>query len=165
MSERSWLEAYYPKPAEDCTGSELEAVEHAILKFEGLKPEALEDHKVKMVDADVVTVPEYDTVLEFSTTTCAICIIHAKGSDWGNPDCKKCILHKIRGMQCHESEFHSEDWSHYRAPYQQACYEDNVEPMLELLYEAKRRLEDSNREKDGTLHKDGTAPRTTRRSK
>jgi len=136
MSKESWLERYYPVPAEMATQSELEAVEHAIRKFQGLKPKVMSKHGVWLVEAVLCDGPNYDEVLRINSVTCALCERH-RTEPSGLLNCEECILSKVRGVACDRREdYVDED----RAPYQAAVFGGYTTPMLELLHEARRVL-------------------------
>ena len=135
MSRHPWLEAHYPQHAEECTGSELEAVEHAILKFEGLRPEVLKEHGLYFEECCVKTHEDEDSddiLLHYSATTCALCHRHRSGD--GILECRKCILSEVRnGYACDDSTVAEDPGP---SPYYAAMLGD-PEPMLKLLHEAR----------------------------
>ena len=135
MSKHPWLEAHYPQHAEECTDSELEAVEHAILKFEGLKPEVLKEHGLYLENCHVMTQEDEDSddiLLHYSSTSCALC--HRHRDEDGHLKCNECILSELRnGYACDET---TEAEDPEPSPYYAAMMGD-PEPMLKLLHEAR----------------------------
>jgi hypothetical protein len=139
MFRHPWLEAHYPRPAEDCTNSELGAVEHAILKFEGLRPEVLKKHGLFLESCHLTVMESEDCeeypLLHYSSGTCALCHRHRGEDDY--LDCDECILTEIRnGHPCDET---TEAGLPDPSPYYAAMCGD-PEPMLKLLYEARQVL-------------------------
>lgn len=119
MSKKSWLEEYYPVPADQV--AEKDAVAHTRRKWEGLLPENLKKHGLS------------DPPIDVDTTTCALCVHYYHHPMLGQEyrSCTRCPLANARGgVPCdrcrteeHEAPYHA--WSGYEDPT----------PMIQLLRE------------------------------
>lgn len=112
MSFESWLQEFYPVPADEVAQStDLACVEHAIKKWEGITPTHLEKHGVRYFDFELLD-DEGDSLLSFDGETCALCqrysnyAIHDISSpqyrcidDQGN----ECPIIRTQGFSCHST--------------------------------------------------------------
>ncbi len=80
MSKETWLAEFYPKPAEEATGSWEEAVRHSLQKWKGATKKNLEKHSLKKV-------PFF-----YSEESCALC--------QKNFNCTGCPLDKVDAVIC-----------------------------------------------------------------
>lgn len=72
MSFETWAEEFYPIPAEEATGSELEAAEHSLRKWRGRLAGVPEKHGLT-VERQHFRDPEEGIVFFFDASTCALC--------------------------------------------------------------------------------------------
>lgn len=89
MSLATWKAEFYPKPA-DSKEAEAAPVAHSLRKWEGLKPNNLAKHDVRVSDRGV-----YDNNLRgfrVASDSCALCVKFLRGSD-----CGVCPLYEVRG--------------------------------------------------------------------
>jgi hypothetical protein len=101
MSVNSWVKEFYPITAKDAAGSDLDAIDHAIKKFEGASYDARSKHKVFM-DKGVLS-DHADETFYFDSTTCALCLRHFKNdADLTRmQSCRDCPLAMSReGFPC-----------------------------------------------------------------
>ena len=80
MSCSTWLSEFYPIPASKAIGSELEALDHCILKWRGALPPNLKRHRVTLRRVSGGLAPKIigkdgGHGLFFSTRTCALCLV------------------------------------------------------------------------------------------
>lgn len=131
MSIETWKEEFYPKPAEEATGSELEAARHSLRKWEGARPEALARHGL---EAKGLRLEEtgLEMAFHFGADDCALCQFNDNRSD----DCHACILYRLRGCACYEVA-HEGDGS----PYTDMRETSNPGRMIALLEQAVAALE------------------------
>lgn len=125
MSMSTWQALYYPVPASEATGSELEAAEHSLRKWRGLRD--LEAHSIH---TDVFDIRAEDGALSIDSATCALCARHAKSN--GQTDCCQCVLVSVRGIAC--------DRPVRASPYSAWNKGGDPEPMIALLEQAVERL-------------------------
>lgn len=131
MSLKTWMESYYPKPADQTT--EKEALDHSIRKWDGLQPEALAEHAVKRECDDFIVDANHD-VFEVNSGTCALCY------HFDNPEgegCAGCPLYESRDQtRCdHQSEADIE--ADEPSPYTAFFDDGDPAPMLAELRRAK----------------------------
>lgn len=82
MSLKSWLDAFYPIPADEV--SKEDALEHSIRKWKGLLPVNLAKHQVLYRWEEVQSRDE--SGLPISASSCALCR-HWYDADSGCPEC------------------------------------------------------------------------------
>lgn len=115
MSMQTWLDKYYPRPATDfdleCRRTQLDAVRHSILKWEGLLHENMLEHKVRwsvhngIVDADHDL--QFPEIFLIDSSTCALCKFNVY-------NCRGCPLAKVRGNVHCDDRLLDEELSPYR---------------------------------------------------
>ena len=134
MSDKTWLKEYYPVPPHRLM-TPLEATQHALRKWSGLRFENRKRHKI---DVSKIGNLEYkETVfLRVTSSTCALCEITADEND--DINCKKCPIYKFRGGRCDhalENEILSpyHDWHSVNR---------NPETMIELLTKVEAYLKE-----------------------
>jgi hypothetical protein len=133
MSLKTWIEKYMPVPAEQATGSELEAAKHSLRKWKGFEANVLQEHGISQDGPEMYD--DEDTMF-VGCSNCALCRRHAKVPEGGNPllderiDCEDCILYEVRGRPCYG---HHSPW--------RAFIDHDPEPMIKLLQLAVDRLE------------------------
>lgn len=122
MSYETWREEYYPVPA--CDVPKEQAVAHSLRKWEGLRPEALAKHGIKLYAQNV------GGMLSIASGSCALCHHYCRGGS-----CESCPLAIARAendgspVDCDKSRF-DED----RSPWATGAYgPQNPEPMIAWL--------------------------------
>ena len=99
MSVKSWMEEFYPIPAEEATGTDLIAAEHSLWKWRGLDTSALQKHGlVKEPNKNFI----YDSALVFyaDDASCALCYRYMRYTL--NNSCYTCPIFKAGGIACDE---------------------------------------------------------------
>lgn len=133
MSLESWKAQYYPIPAEDFTHlPDIEIVDAAILKWEGLRPQALTDHDLVKGYRTIFGKPHWEGSpygMDIGSGSCAFCLNYIES------DCTRCPLKIVRGERCDEQITDDEP-----APYVAWRKEGDAEPMIGLLKAAKEYL-------------------------
>ncbi len=134
MTFATWKAEFYPEDA-SAPKTELEAVEHSIRKWEGLRPENLERHGVELYTDYVAGV---DGALSLCSESCALCVrvseSRAEAPNWPRVECGKCPLAKARrGIPC-DRRLSEEVLS----PYAELTRKSDPGPMLACLYAARR---------------------------
>lgn len=133
MSLADWEKKFYKVPANsDSIKTEMDAVEHSLLKWEGLQPEILEASGVLKVDA---MLRDETDLFPIDSSTCALCHYH-------DDNCKMCVLTKVRGVSCYDTVDSQEELN---SPYSAFLNEGNPFPMIDLLKKAKTWLENENK--------------------
>ncbi len=124
----SWEKEFYPFTAEEACYTELQAVDHSILKWKGLTKENLEKHDL-VKEHDGLRIighnPYFD--LRISAKTCALCLRY-------NNDgcCDGCPLAEVRGdINC------SESIDGENSPFDHWVGTGNPQPMIEWLEKAR----------------------------
>lgn len=131
MSVVSWKQEFYPVDASQCK-TWGEAVQHSILKWSGLRPEALENHEVRLKNGEVFSENDY---FSFRESTCALCEVAemrcaSRGKDnW----CNECVLSESRGGFSCDVAKPGERIS----PWKAMVFENNPKPMIEALDKLK----------------------------
>jgi hypothetical protein len=98
MTFATWCVEHYPKPADEAVGSDLEAAEHSLAKWEGLLPEALAKHGVEAYGRSLREAGSREGIFWFDGTNCSLCLRRQ------NVSCRKCPLHLARdGYDCTET--------------------------------------------------------------
>lgn len=140
MSLESWKEEFYSIPAYT-EMTELEAVEHSIRKWTGLRTANLEKHELK-ADWDFACVEEphneWSDKLWISDGTCALC--HQFKDDIS--DCRRCLLRRFLGNRC---DLGGDDGEFDNRPYSLWRENGDPEPMIAALEATRQAL------LDGTL--------------
>lgn len=72
MSIETWQEEFYPVPAENATGSELEAAQHSLRKWRGRSKEALQKHEL-LGKGTYLNDPDLGCDFVFDSDSCALC--------------------------------------------------------------------------------------------
>lgn len=116
MSAATWIDEFYPEPAEDVAREE--ALDHSIRKWSGLTLSALSAH-----DLDAAPIP-------INADTCALCIHYFPN---GGFKCQGCPLFDVLGRPCYALDPNTDNgpfeaWTNYEDPG----------PMLEALLLAKQ---------------------------
>jgi len=75
MGITEWLQAYYPIPASEATGSNLEAAEHSLRKWEGALDKVLENYDLEYED-HMIRDPKKGKDFRFGSEECALCLRH-----------------------------------------------------------------------------------------
>ena len=125
MSFATWIEEFYPVPADDCPREQ--ALEHSILKWTGLLPENLEKHGVQKC-ASYVQDPKGILWLRLDASSCALCAHHWR-QKWGCKDIEDpCPIMRVTGNTCD-------------ARYLEFITSGQATPMLDLLRQVKEALD------------------------
>lgn len=93
MSLDTWKRKFYPKAASETTPEE--AVAHSLKKWEGLLPENLVRHNVRLTDTRNVTGASSDLrndVFRIDYSTCSLCFHFEHTRDEGEDACRQCPL-------------------------------------------------------------------------
>ena len=135
MSYDSWIAENYPIDAEGATENDLMAIDHALLKWRGLRKKALEKHGVILCGISVcgregkMELPE----LPIDSRSCALCVRHlVPDIIIGKRDCSSCPLFEVRGMAC--------DAPKGRSPYTSFALAADPEPTIDLLERAREKV-------------------------
>jgi hypothetical protein len=128
MSLKTWKSEFYKVPANEVK-SDIEALDHSILKWDGLSEVNLEKHRLYYdkdygfivgLDSDYF---DGDGRLDIDSSNCALCQLHL------SPTCENCPLYKALGNQkCDDTGM----------PYLEFLDDGNVLPMQAALEVAKR---------------------------
>lgn len=130
MSLETWKQEFYPVGAgeaalvfdKDTPHGKLALIDHAIKKWEGLRPEALQEHGLAYGPKVVWDTTGSGVKLQIDAGTCSLCEAYAS-------HCSRCLL-----KDCHQ-EFTS--WA------RSARWGDgNPEPMLALLNRVRKEISD-----------------------
>lgn len=154
MSFKTWKEEFYPiKPTKRMTT--IEAIEHSIQKWEGLRRENLKRHEVILNHDNRAVHGEDSGRLNIDVESCALCVkFRLEDRDYwdivegeevyvgeGDP-CQNCPLYISRGGYACDSVTPKErdravdagkTWLHAEHPYGHLCEYANPLPMLREL--------------------------------
>ena len=151
MSKETWLKEYYPVPAgsQEATATPAAAVKHSIRKWRGMRPAALQYHKVKVVTGcgeanglyglRAVTSRAFP-FLTIDSGTCALCIFY-------HGDCPRCPLYAVRGCSCDSHD------KFELAPYIRFSQGRNPEPMIHWLEAALEFVESGRKARGPARHR------------
>lgn len=137
MSISSWKEEFYTPVENVPKGDEVAALEQSLAKFKGLRPEAMAKHGVARVTIKSerfarIEDQEQDT-FSVDGSTCSLCDqYYVRWADRppAQDGCEKCPLYaELKGHSC----------DGLGLPFDLWYYEDNPEPMIEVL---EKMLED-----------------------
>ena len=129
MSLESWIEEFYPIEANYLTETDLIAINHCIKKWKGALPENLEKHRVKYKGHTIFNKEnDISNYLEFYGSSCALCYKYA-GDCIDQTIGPTCPIVRMLGKTCNEVYNSSES---------------DPKPMLELLHQTKKFVEDGN---------------------
>lgn len=141
MSLKTWKEEFYQKnPSKKM--STLEAVEHSLQKWEGLRKQNLKKHEIRPSwDNREIRNDKVSENLEISTKTCALCVkfYDEDYSDVDSETCTKCPLYISRGGYACDKETPDEDELdlgediYNKHPFSRWCDSANPMPMIKEL--------------------------------
>ena len=137
MTVKTWIDEFYPKPATDTTPGE--ALQHSLTKWQGLKPENLKRHNVRVsAFADVVGIDLDDQMdnLSVDGTTCALCHHFLSHKDEHLDRCEPCPLSIVRGKTPCDNERDDEEFAPWYAFRIDEERPNNPEPMIYWLEKA-----------------------------
>jgi hypothetical protein len=126
----SWKAEFYPVEAKDCPKEK--AISHSLVKWRGLRPEALKRHNLKTERYfGVPCLVDGPAFFFVNADTCALCVSYYDEEEEDGAACEKCPLALARdGVPC-TSTADNEDVSPYGA------WDDNdPEPMIAALEKA-----------------------------
>ena len=131
MSLETWKAEFYPVEADKATGSDMEALDHSIVKWTGLLKNNLEKHgveKERLRERLIIFGTDFGTdAFIVNGTSCALCRKYTKVRD-DEPDCNECPIWRMTGLNCERKFASFALW-------------DDARPMLTLLKRAKKWLE------------------------
>jgi len=135
MSLKTWLVKYYPSPAtREMTW--LQAVEHSIVKWQGLSQAVLARHGLRQSTCVLVD-DAADETFEVSSDSCALCHKTDVASTYevGSDSCKGCPLYEVRGNVACAAPIADDS-----APYQAWVFGNDSKPMLKWLRRTRKML-------------------------
>lgn len=130
MSLDSWAAEFYAEPATE-PKTEIEAVDHCIRKWEGLRRENLRRHGLVTSAGDLFEQYHVQSGnwIRVNSDTCALCVLH-------QGHCSKCILAAARdGTPCYDN-----DKEEISSPYDEWIDRKRPESMIFWLVKAKSDL-------------------------
>ena len=185
MDQHPWLEEFYPIAAKKLVESlhgetdplirDQKMLEHSIRKWEGLSPENLKKHRVRMLRSGSVELdPKYKEnakyldeldengcapdVLGIDSDSCALCqaylvpVVIGKPKFPGSDACHQCPLYRVRNeVRCDELLFDAEvqsPWHAFSSPWHAFSGAHDVEPMLKWLNKALEMVNSQIRTRD-----------------
>lgn len=126
MSLKTWKKEFYPITAKQAAKkSVVEAVEHSLTKWTGLKKSNLEKHDVHQYLASI-EYDDYRVSMSIDDSSCALCQKFIAKND----SCYGCPLYIVRGEnQC--------DWTvKNENPYREWTHNENPSLMIKYLRKA-----------------------------
>lgn len=123
MSEQTWLEEFYPIPADKCRGG-IAAIKHSLRKWQGALRENLKKHNL--------TKPP----IEYNTETCSLCVRYELEPNFDLSVCRKCPIYKTIAKNCMVA--YSASVNHFVSP-------TNPEPMIKLLKKTLKFYQDKHK--------------------
>ncbi len=134
MNYKDWLAKYYPIPANEIKGTDIELINHAILKWEGLLD--LNDYNLRFSGTAVLDKETNKSILIINGESCSLCEKYYRRDDTYDNICEDCPLSKILGHPCDSGNHNNE------ALYWQAL--KNPQLMIDALIEAREMVEREN---------------------
>lgn len=125
MSLQTWIDEFYPKPAQDVK-TRKQALEHSLRKWIGLREKNLKKHDTYFA--------EVDEFIPISSSSCALCVLFYREGEFSSDRCGKCPLFKVRGVACDSCDDERE------SPYHAGAFRRNPEPMIALIRKAIRKF-------------------------
>ena len=145
MSLKTWMDEFYPMQAESVAFNPLKAtkqddlkmLQHARLKWTGLKPENLKKHGCYKNYPKSIVDDDDNHSFSIAWDTCALCItyMHENPSIVMGERCEGCPLKVVRGMPC---DIGTTSYN----PYKMFVDLGDPEPMLDLIDQAIARIKD-----------------------
>ncbi len=126
MSLKTWKDEFYPVEADKVEGR-LEAIQHSLVKWVGVRGDNLKKHKVKLIGTSLAGTRGSIGIDSYS---CALCSLYLRTS---KVRCSECPLVAIRGGCSCDTKL---DLGEGLSPYHYFALEGNPEPMIELLEKA-----------------------------
>jgi hypothetical protein len=93
MSLDTWKAEFYPITAKECPVEQ--AIEHSLRKWLGLRPEALQQHGVRITCGNLANETGDGRIFLISSSSCALCALHYAEDD--DQPCASCPLAISRG--------------------------------------------------------------------
>lgn len=136
MSIESWKAKYYPIPAAEVPNDDITIVQHAIRKWEGLRPDVLRWHGIEKSKKTIIADNAY---LSINAGSCALCLKYLNRKK--AMDCTDCPLKTQLGYPCDEHGMGS--------PYLAWVEYDNPEPMIQALHDTLKMLKTQSHKQKG----------------
>lgn len=138
MSLKTWKNEFYSLPIYALINpTDLECVNHSILKWSGALPENLKKHKVSYEDHEVYESSPSSTAFYFGGTTCALCNIYFEDKDenecYSEDKAEYCPIVRLLGRPCDRKDNSTK-------PPTESIYDQSAnvpEPMLNLLKQTR----------------------------
>jgi hypothetical protein len=145
-----WCLEYYPETADELlrrSSDHMHYIDHSILKWEGLQPEALAKYGLELQMTDIMT-KEGEEVMQISGANCALCL--AVWPPTKGHNCVGCPLYQFRDdVPCYEDKQGTPD--SLKSPWHVAMYKGNTAPMLAELKATKAWMEASTTSNNDTI--------------
>lgn len=101
MDYKDWLQKYYPIPASEVQGTDIDRIDHCINKWEGLKD--LSPYNLLFSCWSVFSICHDTAILNVDVYSCALCVRYYDDYDGDNP-CTQCPLAISLGKACDGDE-------------------------------------------------------------
>jgi len=101
MDYKDWLQKYYPIPASEVQGIDLDRIDHCINKWEGLKD--LSPYNLLLSCGLVFSICHDTAILNVDGDSCALCVRYYDDDDEDHP-CTQCPLAMSLGKVCDGDE-------------------------------------------------------------
>lgn len=112
MSYETWKKIHYATPASvfkvrkkykpDSLEAQLAAAKHALVKWEGLTPDALCEHNLRLDWKELINATTGKVRLGIDSDSCSLCILNTAGSGPVDPNCSTCAISLYKkGGTCH----------------------------------------------------------------
>jgi len=107
---REWVEKFYPCPAADMmTAPSIDAVNHSLRKWEGLRDENLEAAGITYGEGRDLEDADGNHVLRISGDSCSLCVKFYDASKRGNAGCAGCPLYESSPADVHHHPCNGEE--------------------------------------------------------
>jgi len=126
MSIETWKKEFYPKsPTKGM--SKIKAIEHSLLKWEGLKKSNLKKHG--LIQKNTQISDSEGGCFITSAESCALCMKYY--DEYENIYCAKCpIVSVTNGIRC---DYNGTNKDFYESPFGQFVYKGETKYMIALL--------------------------------
>jgi hypothetical protein len=128
MSTETWKAEFYPVAADFIEGR-LVAVEHSILKWEGVSKKNLDKHNVSLNDGTIID--GTGAKFLFTPSNCALCVLY-RDLPFTQRECVECPITVSRGVSCTSASDDS-----VATPWGSFLRNDPA-PMIAVLEEARQ---------------------------
>lgn len=138
MTLKTWKQKFYPITAKQAArGGVVKAVQHSLLKWEGLRDKNLKKHGIEYVYAYFDSrITDGKSAMDIDARSCSLCEKFADAPNY----CRKCPIYESRGEVRCDMPKKGEDAS----PYEEMLRKGNPLPMIKTLRKALKYTQENS---------------------